>query len=222
MSQADSPTDWSEKKSSNKCPDISGIYFDRVSNRDNDDIEEIKTEEKSVAEYLCKGGSGYGRDWMKADCSLMHWLIPSSKECIQANRIKNCFLVKRKSAQACPERRIELSQAGSESIEVKIYQKDKDVEKYTIDILSAGYRCEDGKITYINKKGSHKKVKTIIYPSVDSSLIIKSNSLHAVGIPIPPIGIPAGYATTMNLYKWDRVGVRGSPYENCHSRRPLK
>jgi len=201
------PMDWPQKKSSTiQCPDISGIYYDRVgetysdTDRSEQDIyrDPFSYHSPVVKAKLCKtvvdqdyGSSGS----MDSICSLRLWFG---------------LIEYRYSMSKCPERKIKISQTNNSKI-LRISTSDNDK---IVNLDDLGYRCEDGSIIVgeQNEADKFNYERTEIFPADNGSLILKKYRRGVVGTmyPAPLIGA----ATSMKLYRWDRVDSGANPYED--------
>jgi len=207
MSHVKYPMDWPQKKSStSQCPDISGIYYDRVgetysdTDRSEQDIyrDPFSYHSPVVKAKLCKPyvDQDYeSSDSMDPVCSLGFML--GLLEC-------SYFMPK------CPERKIKISQTNNLNI-LRISSLDNE---NILNFEHHRYRCEDGSII-VGEQGEVDEFnyeRSEIFPADNGSLILMKYSRGVVGTlyPAPLIGP----ATSMKLYRWDRVDSGANPYED--------
>lgn len=216
-----------KKLSTNQCPDISGIYYERASETYSDtDMGENRSgyspDVYVAKDQLCRkvfgGIEDKSSEYMNSHCSLWYWfgLLSDSRAHF---------------TEKCLARKIELSQIKNSNIDIIFSENDENFKNILFIMKDWGFRCEDGSIIMREYGGvdkiSHKRME--IFPTVDGSLVFKIYRRGGVSIPydiLPTkklyvwdtadsVGIPAGVATTMKLYRWDRVGTGANPYKDC-------
>lgn len=220
LSENDAPTTIPKLKKDtstpNKCPDISGIYYDRAIDQFDDKTLDFTQgiyakSDHSHDDATCEFASYDYNRWMSSRCSLRHWFNNSLRRLMFSNQ-KN-------RTPSCPSiNKIEFVTADNyESIQVITYRESIVESTYTIGFKASGFNCMDGKITF-EEQGRPVK----IFLSKDGSLNIKDGEGGMVLVPgfmlnLPtyyPIPVPTG--TSENFYKWIRVDKTISPYKNCH------
>lgn len=219
MSETRYPVDWPEKKSSsNQCPDISGVYYDRASDAYDDNAGQPSSTDLGSGlvtnwDVVCTVPGDYyhkARDYMHNRCSLWHYFDP------RASNYSPYY------PERCPERTIEFSRINSLKMDIVFYENNIIFDKKSINLDGEGYRCEDGSI-YTRESGDPDKFiywGTEIFPAENGSIIIKKYSRSGAGIPVYPIMIPVGLSTSLSLYRWGRVDSGINPYKDCPEAQP--
>jgi hypothetical protein len=201
ISQPRYPLDWPEKRSStDQCPDISGIYYERASK-----TYSATQDDQKDADHLCR---------LVADSS-PHWPFDRGKYTHSVCSLWNLFdedyyspYVTRQGIpvtdELCTLREVEIQQDGS-SLNIAIREDGKILKKLSTDLNELGFYCDSGEFVY-EKNPEHKySVKNSIsmFPGEDNSLIIiKFLSKQHI-------------RQSYRIFKWDRLGSSINPYENC-------
>ena len=213
MSETRYPVDWPEKKSSsNQCPDISGVYYERASDAYGDSAEKPISGDwdSGLVTYwdvVCSviGEYNYSaRDYMKSRCSLRYYIDPRKYNWRETGR--------------CPEKKIEFSKTENLNIDVVFYRKNRVVNKLSMNLDGTKYRCEDGSIV-LGEQGSLEETfyhRTEIFPTTGGSLVVKDYDKRISGLLLYPLLAPPGPTTSLWLYRWGSVDSGVNPYKDCH------
>lgn len=231
MSQTRYPVDWPEKKSSsNQCPDISGVYYDRSSDAYGDSANKpisgewdsgLVTDWDVVCTVEGVAKTRKDRDHMAYRCSLWYYFDPSPSN-------HSPYMINRAlhyPPERCPERKIEFSRINNLKMDIVFYENNKIFDKKSIILDGAGfrrYRCEDGSIVFY-EKGSPEETsyaRREIFPTTGGSLIVKNYNKGIAMLMLLPYGVPLiappGPTTSLSLDRWGSVDSGVNPYKDCH------
>ena len=230
MSETRYPVDWPEKKSSsNQCPDISGVYYDRSSDAYADNVgTPISGDWDSGLvtnwDVVCTVpadcyGYGFGlvchnaRQHMQYQCSLWNYFDP------RASNYSPYY------PERCPERKIEFSRINNLKMDIVFYENNIIFDKKSINLDGTGfrrYRCEDGSIV-LNEKGSPEEIsyaRKEMFPTDKGSLVVKDYSKRISGLLLYPLLAPPGPTTSLWLSRWVSVDSGVNPYKDCPEAQP--